>query len=997
MIASLLVLSGGGADWRQFRGTDTSGLAPEESLPPLGLDQGLAWKADLIGRGLSSPIVVGDRVFVTASSGRLNDRLHVLAYDTASGRKLWQRTLWATGPTMSHPKSCMAAPTPASDGRVVVALFGTDDLVCLDLEGNVRWVRCLYEENTGASDGRGLASSVLIVRDTAIVHIENQNVSFAAGVDLRTGRDRWRVDRPREYCWTSPLVLPGRTVADSFVLLQGSTRLSAYDPETGREVWGVTGHFQPIASSVFAGNRLYVPADKGLAAYELSSDQVPTLLWEKPKLNAETASPLVWDNRLYILHGSVLVCADARTGEVLGQLRLQGPFSSSPVLAGGLIYCVNENGLAQVCKPGEKEPTVVTRCRFEETILATPAIAGRALYLRSDRHLWKMGKNGTASLNGSAGRAQGSQVLQPKPSAGIRVWDTGASAEAPLTASQLARQDGWLPIQAPEQAANFQGDAVITNGRVLAVQRRRSQTLEVYSVGAAGAVERLKLRLLNPAGERVSRLERLALCENSRGAACLEVSYLTPQGAQLAARFRIRRGDVTLAVEPQAGAGRLRVECPGRFAVLPDFFADDIVIDASKTPLQTLEVPSENFLLHLTDQGNSIGICVFENRQQDVRLSLSGEGPKKLITGSDIPFEGKKIWVAALDGPQIWHGFDLKAEDAGKILSLGWKMPFAAQWRADLTRTDDLTDSWEMLLQEEKNGPYVKPSWLGSGDEHLDWTRRRWNTVLGTYPYPCWSDPEGRGYLQPLLKKPVQFGGPVVIYPINRVKQTPLDAYTVVDIMRNTLGVGPCEHILDLEGQKAEYKGRATCSCRDELGRIYAAKEQKKKHDEVEKILDDGLIFVKHIRGRITRYVEFGHKMRDYLAEQRKLHPELGDFLNEMDRIAGEIDARVAARADKIHTPAHVARMNEEFRKQVLDYEGDDALARCHKYSSALVEIGDNQDELSGECRWVVKTLRQRAGLRMALDPRVAPAATEIRARTQEVLRNPASHEGAHH
>jgi hypothetical protein len=229
------------------------------------------------------------------------------------------------------------------------------------------------------------------------------------------------------------------------------------------------------------------------------------------------------------------------------------------------------------------------------------------------------------------------------------------------------------------------------------------------------------------------------------------------------------------------------------------------------------------------------------------------------------------------------------------------------------------------------------------------------------------------------------------------VRQTPLDAFTVVDVMRNTLGVGPCEHILDLEGQKSEYRGRATCSVRDTLNPIYTAGRQKDERARVDKTLDEGLTFVKHIRGRITRYVEFGHKMRAYLAEQRKAHPELAEFIDEMDRLTKEIDMRVAARVEKIKTPEHVARMNEDFRKNVLDYDGADALKRCQDYTKALVIIGDNQDELSGECRWVVKALRQQAGLRLALDPRAAPVAAEIRARTQEALRNPASHEGARH
>jgi hypothetical protein len=300
-------------------------------------------------------------------------------------------------------------------------------------------------------------------------------------------------------------------------------------------------------------------------------------------------------------------------------------------------------------------------------------------------------------------------------------------------------------------------------------------------------------------------------------------------------------------------------------------------------------------------------------------------------------------------------------------------------------------------LQEQRGGPYTKPSWLGSGDETLGANRSRWNTVLGRYPYPVWSDPDRQGFLQPLKSKVLQFQGPMLVYPINRVKQTPLDAFTVVDVMRSTLGVGPCEHILDLEGQKSEYRGKATCAVRDTLTPIYAKNQQKEKRAEVNKTLDAGLIFVTHIRGRITRYIEFGHKMREYLAQQKQAQPELANVLMELDKLTQEIDQRVAARADKIQTPEHVAQMNKEFRKNVLGYDGPDAVKRCQDYTQALVVIGDNQDELSGECRWVVKALRQRAGILMALDPRIARIASEIRAQTQEALRSPANHEGARH
>ncbi len=502
---------------------------------------------------------------------------------------------------------------------------------------------------------------------------------------------------------------------------------------------------------------------------------------------------------------------------------------------------------------------------------------------------------------------------------------------------------------------------------------------------------------MTAAGEPAARLKRVAIVENTRGGACLEATFATAKDAEVTGKFRIKRGDVSVQAEPGAGVGKLRVECPGRFGVLPDFFADDITIDATRVPLDVVELPSENFVLHLTGLGDAIAMCVFENRQQDVKVTLSGAGDRRKITGSEIGFEGKKIWLALLEAPQIWHARELKPADTGTVVPLDWKMPFPAQWRVDFTRSDDLTDSWEMLLQQQKNNKYIKPSWLGSGEELIDPDRNRWNTVLGEYPYPCWSDPDRRGYLQPLKSSVMQLKGPVIVYPINRVTQTPLDIYTAVDVMRNRLGVGPCQHILDIEGQKSEYKGMATCGVRDTLTPIYEKKEQKKKRVEVERALDDGLTFVKHIRVRITRYVEFGKKMRQYLADQKKAHGELSEFIAEMDRLTQEIDDRVAAYADKIKTPDHVARMNDDFRKDVLDYDGADSLRRCQAYTRDLVEIGGSQDELVGECRWVVKALRQRAGTSIALDPRVSPIASEIRARTQEALRNPADHEGARH
>ncbi|MSQ97042.1 MAG: hypothetical protein EXR98_21150 [Gemmataceae bacterium] len=581
----------------------------------------------------------------------------------------------------------------------------------------------------------------------------------------------------------------------------------------------------------------------------------------------------------------------------------------------------------------------------------------------------------------------------PKTPAGIAAWDTGTAAPASL---RLLKND-WTAIPLDKTVDGFRGDAVLSNHRIAMVLRQKDASVEIHAVYATGTVARSRLRLQTGTGEPAVSVERVALVENAKGSATLSATFKTAKGIELAGKFRLKRGDVAVQIEPGPGAGKLRVESPGRFVILPDFFADDITLDATKLPLSSLDLPSENFVLHPTANGNAITMCVFENRQQDVKVTLVGKGAERQVTGSEIGFEKKKVWVALLEAPQIWHTRELTPKDTGKLISLDWTMPFPAQWRVDFSRPNDMTDSWEMLLQDTGYSTYMKHSWLGGEDEVIASDRHRWNTVLGTYSYPCWSDTQGRGYLQPIKSKKLQFAGPALIYPIHRVKQTPLNAFTVVDVMRNTLGVGPCEHILDVQSHKEEYKGRATCGVRDKLTPIYAAGEQKIQRAEVDKTLDDGLIFVKHIRGRINDYIAFGQKMRKHLAEQKKALPELAEFINEMDLLTQVIDEKVAARADKIKTPEHVVKMNADFRKNVLGYDGPDAIARCKAYTQALVVIGDNQDELSGECRWAVRTLRQRAGILMALDPRVALIATEIRNRTQEMLRNPAWHEGARH
>ena len=197
-IAALL-LSAAGADWLRFRGDSTSS-APGEK-PPIEWNvetgENIAWKVELPGKGMSSPIVVGDKVFVTASSGPRDARLHVLSFDAVTGEKRFERQFWATGRTLHHPMTAVATNTPTSDGQFVYAFYASNDLVCLDLDGNLQWFRGLTHDYPAAANDAGMSSSPVVSGDFVIVQIECQGESFAAGLDKRTGEDRWRIQRDR--------------------------------------------------------------------------------------------------------------------------------------------------------------------------------------------------------------------------------------------------------------------------------------------------------------------------------------------------------------------------------------------------------------------------------------------------------------------------------------------------------------------------------------------------------------------------------------------------------------------------------------------------------------------------------------------------------------------------------------------------------------------------------------------------------------------------------
>jgi outer membrane protein assembly factor BamB len=238
-------------DWPQFRGPDSSGVVADAKIPQ---NPKIDWSAELPGRGLASPVVVGDNVFVACGSGPKQERLHLICFDANSGAKRWERQLQATGRTMTHPKTSVAACTPCSDGKRVFALWSSNDLAAFDLEGNLLWVRGLTADYPNVSNSLGMASSPIVIGDTVVTMVENDSESYSLGIDANTGKNLWRLERPKVANWTSPVPFRSENAARPSVLLQSNKGITAVDPATGSTLWDYTEGANTMSSSV-AGAR----------------------------------------------------------------------------------------------------------------------------------------------------------------------------------------------------------------------------------------------------------------------------------------------------------------------------------------------------------------------------------------------------------------------------------------------------------------------------------------------------------------------------------------------------------------------------------------------------------------------------------------------------------------------------------------------------------------------------------------------------------------------
>lgn len=403
-------------NWPQFRGPGSRGLSSETGLPvKWGPQSNVVWKTPLPGPGHSSPIVWQDRIFLTVfrpgSGGAgtvtrsiagllsmgvsVKGQLVVLCIDRTNGKVLWERAVATESIEDVHPTNSPASPTPVTDGKYVYVYFGSFGLVCFDFDG-----RKIWEHRLGPFPNEwGSASSPILYNNMVILNCDTDGEDFLLAVDKMTGKTIWRAARRVTRSWPVPMMWS--TEGRDQIVVSGSERVVAYDPSNGREIWTADGlSTWVIPTPVAAHGLLFVAADgpggdiimalKPGGRGNITSSHVA---WRYQRSAPYTASPIVVGEYLYtVKNGGIMTCLQAKTGQLVWQERLpaRGEYYASPVAVEGRIYVISEDGEVTVVAA---KPTfeVVGTSRMQERTMASPAVSGGQIYIRTDSALWSVG------------------------------------------------------------------------------------------------------------------------------------------------------------------------------------------------------------------------------------------------------------------------------------------------------------------------------------------------------------------------------------------------------------------------------------------------------------------------------------------------------------------------------------------------------------------------------------------------------------------------------
>ena len=409
------------AGWRQWRGPFNTGMAVGDAPLRWSDTSGVAWKVPIPGRGHSTPVVVGDRLFLTtaiptgrgsAPAGRLRGggggadaglehRFEVLAIDRRTGSTVWQRTATVATPHEGYHRTygSFASNSPVTDGERLYTFFGSRGLYTYSLDGTLLWQKD-FGVKLRMDNGFGEGTAPTLHDNRLILHFDHLDGGFLTMLDPATGRELWRVPRTERYNWAAPFVA---THAGRRQIVVNGLTVRSYDFDTGALLWEAAGLGENSVPQVVQHRDLVFAMSghtvKMLMAIRLGRSGVLTgtdgIAWSTARGVSYTPSPLLHDGRLYVVSDAGLVsCFDAETGTPLyEQRRLPNPynFKASPVGANGKMYLATEEGDVVVVRMGDTFEVLATNALADQSFIASPVVLDGTIYLRSRTHLFRIG------------------------------------------------------------------------------------------------------------------------------------------------------------------------------------------------------------------------------------------------------------------------------------------------------------------------------------------------------------------------------------------------------------------------------------------------------------------------------------------------------------------------------------------------------------------------------------------------------------------------------
>jgi len=625
---------------------------------------------------------------------------------------------------------------------------------------------------------------------------------------------------------------------------------------------------------------------------------------------------------------------------------------------------------------------------------------------------------------------------------GLRVFDTVTSIDKPFSSPQIKNKQGWRqiadePSTITVRGEDITGDLCVENSKMTVILRRNSVGPEVYYKIGEHFIKAVTLCPAAADETAAIDIESFKIISGDETHILLSCLSRTESGRSVSLQYLIRQGQATIEIHPGEGAHKIFIQHESSYAIVPDLFADDLVIHPQKVKGDKLYLPADShLLLQMIDNGDAIIVCNWPSSDGEIAVTLSDNDYKKLITKTIISFEeNNKVWVSLIARKGIWHHTDISQFNIYEHSPLSWDVPFSAYWRINYRRADSkafgFTDSFWNAETEDDGTFKLVPHLLdmniidgryiitGASEQRRLVNRSVINqhTGSGWWSYRGW-------FIQPFYTsgnrafakipkfddyRSIRYSGPILIYPLLSVNANDSEGGTVEDVLLNTFGPEYLEvlDIADLNERCEKDHFPPTCTTTEYFEKILDRDEEVQRKDQIANILGQMNLFVKHTRERLQEYLDWEKEMQHLYQKSSRQNPKLAKVVRATKSITRYIPQGFSKNRRKIKTPQSIstlsakiinlidpaplrgARVNSQSHKQIRKQ-------MCKQICKRIRSVGGAQDELLGEYRNIAVLTRQKAGLlhTQEPDPQVRQFLRLVRSKTQKILRTRYDMEG---